>query len=846
MKDYSEEVLSPTGHNGNGTVGPFFSSSGGGGDILGPEAPLDAMSANVIRLEELGHGATGCVYKAVHATTLQLLAVKEVPVHEKSRRDQIGAELRLLKHCQIDAAARDEKDADEAEPDAGSPSSLVAFYDAFTLTRSGYVSIVMEYCSGGSLQDLITRQGALKEASIASIALDMAQGLRYMHSLNMLHRDIKPANILLDREGRVKLADFGLVKILEDNESSTNNANTGIPTSDGSGDKKPGRGRAHSFVGTAVYMSPERLQGEPYGPAADVWSLGLSLLTLAIGQYPLEVIGGGSRGSGEFPDPMPIPGGGGVRSGAPSSGSRYSGGGAFSYSSAFRSVPRFSRKEPMSVFLPPERAAELRLSKAFISFLRGCLRYEPDERMTAQDMLKHPFLQVPPSERGISLAQAGGGAVAIRDNRRTESAQPNGVNERTPPKRDEYAERVLTLTGILSSVAKFHINNARGRRRSRRGSHYFSGLGAGSEDKLVPPPLSGGCGNGLGLASVGNMTSSTGNLTASSTGGNGVVGGSSAGGAGPPPNSFMTSSYNSSHPQLSSPPSSFMTSAYGAGGQLGSPPNTFMPAANGYMASPPNSFLTSNSNMASPPGSLTATLRERFAWGGRGDSTNSFNGESGAGAPLVSVVEEPPLEDDAFQRLAEHIGVHPVVVEAVWRDEWMRQAEAERTAQARELIQRDLSERQASFSSSLSFARREAQPIPPPVGLAPMLTPVAAAAAVMAGAGGGGRDAGTEDDRDIPAVAAAAEFNETRDVTMGVARRDGAGAGAATAAVGVSNSKDAREGVGGGGDGRDPSETAEREERDSSTEDDLAMHALADLPKMTMPLNSPTRIRRKM
>ncbi|CAN0396971.1 unnamed protein product, partial [Hapterophycus canaliculatus] len=56
-----------------------------------------------------------------------------------------------------------------------------------------------------------------------------------------------------------------------------------------SGDRKTGRGRAHSFVGTAVYMSPERLQGEPYGPSADVWSLGLSLLTLVIGKYPLEV-----------------------------------------------------------------------------------------------------------------------------------------------------------------------------------------------------------------------------------------------------------------------------------------------------------------------------------------------------------------------------------------------------------------------------------------------------------------------------------------------------------------------------------------------------------------------------
>ncbi|CAN0296758.1 unnamed protein product, partial [Ectocarpus sp. 12 AP-2014] len=374
----------------------------------------------------------------------------QVAVHDKTRRDQIGAELRLLKHCRADAAAREEEeDKSKQEDPDGNPASLVAFYDAFTLTRSGYVSIVMEYCSGGSLQDLINREGPLKEASIASIALDMAQGLRYMHSLDMLHRDIKPANILLDREGRVKLADFGLVRSLNDTATNTNANDDGGDAEEGAGGRQASRGRAHSFVGTAIYMSPERLQGEPYGPSADVWSLGLSLLTLAIGKYPLEISSfhsgingsGGSRSSGEFPDaPGPAAAaGGGLSSGAPSSaGSRLSGafspmiktvattssssssllapppppplrsrsssrgsmgaGGAESAGSppfleAFRSVPRFSRREPMSVFMPPERAAELRLSKAFVSFLRGCLRYEPEKRMTAQEMLKHPFLQ---------------------------------------------------------------------------------------------------------------------------------------------------------------------------------------------------------------------------------------------------------------------------------------------------------------------------------------------------------------------------------------------------------------------------------------------------------------------
>lgn len=82
----------------------------------------------------------------------------------------------------------------------------------FSPLISGYDSDLYSHCNSDSvsvfglcmyrfvIQDLINRQGNLDEASIASIALDMAQGLHYMHSLNMLHRDIKPANILLDRE----------------------------------------------------------------------------------------------------------------------------------------------------------------------------------------------------------------------------------------------------------------------------------------------------------------------------------------------------------------------------------------------------------------------------------------------------------------------------------------------------------------------------------------------------------------------------------------------------------------------------------------------------------------------
>ena len=64
------------------------------------------------------------------------------------------------------------------------------------------------------------------------------------------------------------------------------------------------------------------------------------------------------------------------------------------FAEVFRSVPRFSRRDPMSVFLPPERAEQLRLSRKFLSFLTACLKYDAEKRITAREMLEHPFLQV--------------------------------------------------------------------------------------------------------------------------------------------------------------------------------------------------------------------------------------------------------------------------------------------------------------------------------------------------------------------------------------------------------------------------------------------------------------------
>lgn len=177
-------------------------------------------------------------------------------------------------------------------------------------------------------------------------------------------------------------------------------------------------------------------------------------------------------------------------------------------------------------------------------------------------------------------------------------------------------------------------------RRSRRGSHFLSGLGP---ERV---PLSGG-----GLASGGrNTTASTADMTPSSGGYTGSFSNSNVVGhfMGSPPNSggFMTNASSNgggyiigSGGHMASPPptggvfmgsppnGSFMTSS---NGNMASPPHGgFMASSSGHFASPPTGgFMTSsNGNMASPSGGLNAMLRERFAWGGRAESSSSFNGE---------------------------------------------------------------------------------------------------------------------------------------------------------------------------------------------------------------------------
>ncbi|TID21890.1 hypothetical protein CANINC_003374 [Pichia inconspicua] len=146
-----------------------------------------------------------------------------------------------------------------------SSAYIVKYYGTFLDESSSSIYICMEYMGGRSLDALYKsfkeRDGRLSEKPLGKIASSVLKGLAYLNEHKVMHRDIKPQNILLDTLGNVKLCDFGV-----------------------SGDVV--NSLATTFTGTSFYMAPERIKNEPYTISCDVWSLGLTVLEGALGEFP--------------------------------------------------------------------------------------------------------------------------------------------------------------------------------------------------------------------------------------------------------------------------------------------------------------------------------------------------------------------------------------------------------------------------------------------------------------------------------------------------------------------------------------------------------------------------------
>mmetsp|Transcript_10970 Transcript_10970/g.26887 ORF Transcript_10970/g.26887 Transcript_10970/m.26887 type:complete len:362 (+) Transcript_10970:36-1121(+) len=215
-------------------------------DRPGPISPI--RMADLRLLDVLGKGASSVVKKAEMIETGELCAVKILEtVHDPELRKQLHAELRLLMPRLHD-----------------NPSPyIVRIFDAF-YCDDDRLYIVLEHCNAGSLDTAIKKSGKASEPAMSVIVRQMFLGLCYLFGNGIQHRDIKPANVLLYLTGEVKISDFGSSK--EDVCAET-------------------------FVGTTRYMSPERLNGDSYSPAADVWSAGMVMLEVGFGEHPYKRFG---------------------------------------------------------------------------------------------------------------------------------------------------------------------------------------------------------------------------------------------------------------------------------------------------------------------------------------------------------------------------------------------------------------------------------------------------------------------------------------------------------------------------------------------------------------------------
>ncbi|WP_435972543.1 bifunctional serine/threonine-protein kinase/glutamate ABC transporter substrate-binding protein [Streptomyces sp. Qhu_M48] len=204
----------------------------------------------------LGGGGMGTVWRARDLALHREVALKEVrpPDPALAEYDPEGArELRIRVLREARALAR------VAHP------QVVTIYHIVDGGEGTYPWLVMELVSGGSLHDRLAR-GTLTAGEAATLGRGILAGLRAAHATGIQHRDIKPANVLLRPDGRPVLTDFGIAAI---------HGATALTA-------------AGSIIGTPDYMAPERVAGEEGGPAADLWSLAMTLYVAVEGHHPLR------------------------------------------------------------------------------------------------------------------------------------------------------------------------------------------------------------------------------------------------------------------------------------------------------------------------------------------------------------------------------------------------------------------------------------------------------------------------------------------------------------------------------------------------------------------------------
>jgi hypothetical protein len=208
---------------------------------------IGTVIGNYRIVEKIGEGGMGVVYKALDTQLDRMVAIKALSA-------ELSGNPALVERFRAEARA-------QAKLNHSNLATLYAF-----LVQDGIAYMAMEFVDGETFHGMLMRRGAMPAAEAVPLFRQALAGIGHAHRLGIVHRDIKPSNLMLNREGIVKVMDFGLAQVT----GSHRMTRTGVR------------------LGTAYYMSPEQVLVKPVDARSDIYSLGAALYEVLAGRVPFD------------------------------------------------------------------------------------------------------------------------------------------------------------------------------------------------------------------------------------------------------------------------------------------------------------------------------------------------------------------------------------------------------------------------------------------------------------------------------------------------------------------------------------------------------------------------------
>lgn len=224
----------------------------------------DVVDEHFEIVRPIGAGGMGEVYVARDRTLGRRVAIKTLQLPRDTAGDELASFLRVFRTDAVSTAQLNHP-------------NIVTIHRVGEF--EGLPFIVLEYVDGRSLDQMLRESGRLDEAVVTSMAVQLSDALGYAHDRGVIHRDIKPSNLMMTRDGRLKVLDFGiaLLRVARDEAEER----FGV-----AGEARIASASGASVAGTPVYMAPEQRLGAHQDGRSDVWATGVTLYELLTGRRP--------------------------------------------------------------------------------------------------------------------------------------------------------------------------------------------------------------------------------------------------------------------------------------------------------------------------------------------------------------------------------------------------------------------------------------------------------------------------------------------------------------------------------------------------------------------------------